>query len=182
MSIPGSMGVEWIRDSLRAGGGVAKHVLEASPSFSTIEALVPVAVQNTGEIAGFSQGIGISRASSLSAIVEHFQLDNSSSLQTLIVEDDLWRPGDPITDDWDYFVEGDRLVRSADFGPRAAMLLNMGASGYPLNAFLLRPDTRATGTSQLESKCADILSRIQVTISAVFDAESYISARVALRD
>lgn len=99
---------------------------------------------------------------------------------TLVVEDDLARRGDsglPV----DVAFVGDRVLRWAALNDEpavAARLLRTGSSGYPLNAFVCRPDPAdlplVAGTALNELDIAVLAEATCAVITAVYDAESFV--------
>lgn len=123
----------------------------------------------------------VSRALSqedVDAVVQHILRALAAGGGTLVVEDDLARRGDRL--DGVAFV-GDRVLRWADLTTdvaRATRLLRLGASGYPLNAFVSRLSAGSLflrpGQTVGEDEVRALAQSVAVVINSVYDAESFV--------
>jgi hypothetical protein len=109
------------------------------------------------------------------------ELLTSVGAQSLVVEDDLARRGDPGLEGNVAFVD-DRVVRWANLGQGAdapAALLRGGSSGYPLNAFVSSfgaGDLMLAPGSRLQpAALSTIVNSAMAVIASVYDAEAYVA-------
>lgn len=103
----------------------------------------------------------------------------ASGNQTLIVEDDLARRGDPGLQEAAFV--GDRVLRWRELGveaKQAVRLLRSGASGYPLIAYVCRGASAdvglEAGTLLDSKKQAALVDSTVAILVTVYDAEAYL--------
>jgi hypothetical protein len=172
--------VDWVRESLAQGSALAMLMAERLGLFSSARLLVPEAGKQQWTFLPGEHGRGY-RSRDIDLLAGQFLRSLACfDLQTLLVEDDLARKGDPNLAAVAY-VE-DRVLRWIELGPdpaRAVALLRGGSSGYPLNAFVCRrspTQLRLRPGRQLDAEQqASIVESTEVTIVSVYDAEAYVA-------
>lgn len=106
----------------------------------------------------------------------------------LIVEDDLALRRDP-RGAGNRCCIGDRVIGWAAIDSdctAAAALLRTGASGYPLNAFVVQSSAAKLGLAEghdLKAEDVEVIARLTIAvIVSVFDAESFVAIALGLDD
>ncbi|WDM41844.1 hypothetical protein KV395_00545 [Microbacterium luteolum] len=129
------------------------------------------------EVADFARSVGVSDADRVLGKI--LQALSAISDGILVVDDDLARRGDPGLDDVS-FVD-DRVIRWLDLRSapdELTRLIRIGASGYPLNAFIcdnssgeaFRPSARSLSESEVDL----LAGEVRLVIHSIFDAESFL--------
>jgi hypothetical protein len=176
-----AIGIEWLLRSLAAGDGCSEAVVARDPftggRFRAIASLSATSVD-------LSRG-GVIEASSADAVLTVI-LEELAAVAELcvVVEDDLRKPGDPVL--------ANRTVRSAylgdnvlhwsdlrvGVGAEATRMIRLSASGYPLNAFVVKGSARDLGLNDglpvvegFETQVAEALTGVVVS---AFDTESFL--------
>ncbi len=128
---------DWVRDSLAQGSELSIRVARRLSDLSQAIVIGPT-LDESQALDGQGQGISqVDADVALDRVVDALALTGA---KTLVVEDDLARRGDPGLQGQVAFVGG-RVLRWTDLSrAKASRLLRTGASGYPLNAFVCRPD------------------------------------------
>jgi hypothetical protein len=139
--VSGEHALEWMRGSLAQGSDIAAMVLPRLARFDSGHLLVP-AESGGGPWSPLSDTGGKCHPADSDRVAEPFIATCSrAGARTLVVEDDVARKGDPGLSDEDVVYVSDRVLRWADLGRQSARsavaLLRSGASGYPLNAYLV---------------------------------------------
>lgn len=179
---PADEAQDWLQYSLTQGFDLSAEVL-ASDFLSTGVALAVVSTGFSRTEFSYATGgvLGMRRARLCLARVLH-QLA-AYAAETVLVEDDLRRRRDPVASRSGLasgFI-GDRLVhwgdvRSACNG--AVHVIAQGASGYPLNGFVVSrsaPDLGLVdGQDAPEHLAHDVVSTLIAVVVAAFDAESFL--------
>ena len=167
-SIEVDVAAAWVRDSLADGGQLSALVLARIDSYRTAEALLPDRFAASSENS-LRSGIGASRDRANQAMAGFF--DTVAPEATLLVEDDLWRPGDTIPGDYLVREFGERLIRFAPLNAQAVELLGYGSSGFPLNAFVAFGNSADLASAAFDD---DFVDGIRTIIVSVLDGESYL--------
>ena len=172
------LGVDWVRDSLAQGSGMAELLTRGLGRFSSAVLLSPSATGAPPVTSLDHHGRGI-RSSDADQIAERLlESFAAAGVLTLVVEDDMQRRGDPAVGLDAAFV-GDRVVRWADLGVGAASAVHhLRASAYPLNAFACWASSAElgleAGVSLGESQQAALVGSTCAVMTAVYDAETYL--------
>jgi len=167
---------EWILSSL-SGGLVISDAVASGLTLSAGAVYVlgdgEPAVESSEDFARGHNGFGAEEA--LVRFISELPVAN-----LLLVENDLALRTDPwLFGNAAFF--GDLVVHWVDLPGSVVLapeLLRRGASGYPLNAFLLRADSRTLGLAYGRGMTADsvdpIANEVCGVIVAAYDAEAYL--------
>ncbi|WP_292761994.1 hypothetical protein [Microbacterium sp. UBA3486] len=176
VSIPVKQALDWSKESLDQGSHLARQAagaLDREPIRAY--AILP----QDGAAAPLSEFSQSARIGDADRILGETLTRLSELAGILVVDDDLARRGDPGLDDAS-FVD-DRVIRWLDIGSASnelTHLIRIGASGYPLNAFICHSEGgRAAGLSAGPLSRPDVLrlvSEVRVIIHSIFDAESFL--------
>jgi hypothetical protein len=172
------LGVDWVRDSLAQGSGMAELMTRQLGRFSSAVLLSPSATGAPPVTSLDHHGRGI-RSSDADQIAERLlESFAAAGVLTLVVEDDMQRRGDPAVGLEVAFV-GDRVVRWADLRVGAASAGHLlRASAYPLNAFACWASSAElglkAGVSLSESQQAALVGSTCAVMTAVYDAETHL--------
>jgi hypothetical protein len=170
----GAAGVGWLRESLSQGALLSSAALAGLPlDDGEAAALVPEDFHGSPV---FTESAGV-RAAGADAGLARW-LAASGRAGTLVIEDELARPGDPVLSRLTapYLTEEGRVYWFVGIEPSAAergvTRLHESSSGYPTNAFVLSvPVDHVTAIGPLAERLPTILRAIVV---AAFDAESFV--------
>ena len=171
----------WIRSSL-SEGSVISRVVASDLNMSAGEIyVVGVDHPEAGFMEDFERGgVGsTAEADAADAAVARF-ISRVPGASLLLVEDDLALRTDPNLSGNAVFF-GDRVVWWIDLAETASSVLDplrSGASGYPLNAFLLGGDCGSLALSPGRSMADDAVAAIKKDVCgiivAAYDAEAYL--------
>lgn len=181
VDVTGGTALEWVRDSLRRGGSIAKHALSV-PGSKPGRFFVIAPAEPEFRVGALAEG-GVIR-SSVADVALAKEIDDlkKSGARVLWIEDNLRLPGDrALKEHFSHYrvIEGSVVhwqLLSATDGTEAVKLIRTASNGYPLNAFIgwTRPDTADTKDRDSEDFAAEIGSvRLSIIVSA-FDAESFL--------
>jgi hypothetical protein len=172
---------EWLVNSLEQGSDLATDVLEGLALFSNYRILVPTDMREPIP-SPLSVGIGLKTREVDSLALKFFNRLEGDRSQTLIVEDDLARRGDPRNLGRVAFV-GERVLHWCELNEAADAavdLLHDASAGYPLNAFVAAGSPEQLGLSAqaslLKSDLRVIRRRISTVLVGVLDGETYLIA------
>ncbi|MDF2559839.1 MAG: hypothetical protein K0R99_1285 [Microbacterium sp.] len=175
--VPLEQSTAWSRDSLDQGSLLCRLVAERLEGPEVSAFAIARHDRDDSESGDFSHSAGIADADrTLTEVIRQLATEFSG---ILVVDDDLARRGDPGLEGAS-FVD-DRVVRHADLASEPEVLtrlLRMGASGYPLNAFLCSGMVRgapspSTG-SLADSEVAALTAAVRIIVHAIHDAESFL--------
>ena len=182
--IPTDRSLPWAQISLSEGAGLSEAVRSSVHWGSGhFYALAPSSWQQPSGL-NLAHGGVVGTADASQALVSVLHKVAADSEACLIVEDDLRRPNDPVMETlpfpWasidDGVVHWCDLSASSDEDITAT--IRRGASGYPLNAFVVLQPCQSLGLApgaHLGSPLADDLaSTVAAIIVSAFDAESFL--------
>jgi hypothetical protein len=192
MTVPGlydagEPGRKWVTESLAAGRalslGLLGHLDVHEGAAFVLGVMHPAAIAGRTDL---EEGVGnpavISPAASADALLELFdKMQRQSGTLTLVVENDLARPDDPaiLRRMNDAVVVATNVYHCKDVADLRSSkdlveYLGTSASGYPLNAFLLR-DVRCDALAALieSAHYDDLAEHLEAVVNSVFDCEGY---------
>jgi len=173
---------EWLRYSLTQGFDLSARVL-ASDFLSSGSALAIVSTEFSRTEFDFATGGVLGMRSArlcLARVLRHLAV---RAAETVLVEDDLRRRWHPVASRSGLAsgFMGDRLVHWGDVRPAcngAVHVVAEGASGYPLNGFIV---TRAAaelglvdGKDVPDHLAQEVVPTLLAVVVAAFDAESFL--------
>ena len=173
--------LEWVRESLRRGGSIARRALSVFVSkpgrFSVIAPAEP-----GFRVGALADGGVIQPSVANMALAKAIEDLGSSGADVLYVEDNLRLPGDrALEENFPHYrlIEGSIVhwqLLSAIDGGEAVRLIRAASTAYPLNAFIgsVRPDTGDLQARDGADLAAAIASSIVVIVVSVFDGESFL--------
>ena len=182
--IPTECALPWAKTSL-SGGAALSEAVRSSVHWGRghFDALAPRSWQQPTGL-NLAHGGVVSTTDASEALVSVLHELSADSEACLIVEDDLRRANDPVMGTLPFpwaLIDGG-IVHwcdlSASSGEDITATIRRGASGYPLNAFVVLQPCRSFGftpgghfDSQLASEVASTVAAIVVS---AFDAESFL--------
>lgn len=176
VSIPVKQALDWSKESLDQGSRLARQAAGALDR-ETIRAYA--ILPRGGAVAPVPEFSRSARIGNADRILGETLTRLSVLTGILVVDDDLARRGEPGLDGAS-FVD-DRAVRWVDIRSTSnelTRLIRIGASGYPLNAFICQSEEgRAAGVPAGSLSRLDVLrlaSEVRVIIHSIFDAESFL--------
>ena len=176
---------EWVRSSLEDGRSFSRAVLSAHDIDSGETLVAGMAEANLMQGADLASGIGdasvITPERSGTALLRNLrhELAKSEGVLVVVVEDDLRGPNDPaVARQPDSIIsEGivfhGRGLMEFSNGDELAVFLNHSASGYPLNAFVVRARGFDELKSAMRSSLGGVAKRVEAIINCIFDCEAY---------
>lgn len=170
----------WLRRSLVEGGALAR---ETSALDLASGSLYLLGTESPSGCDGFdfSVGRGISSAVANLAAEQALRAAAVAGARLLLVEDDLARPSDEVLRG-DFATLDETVVRWAYLDVsigEGVTLLRSGASGYPLNAFVLRVESSngvglEPGSSVPRHLVETLAANVHGVIVSAFDAEAFL--------
>jgi hypothetical protein len=170
----------WVQRSL-AQGALLSHAVAAEIERFVVATLLAPTRYGDGILDDIGRGI---RAEEADATSLAYLTRRGPGGGSLLVEDDLARPGDPGLGDHPghYSVVGGRILRWADLDGAREQLswtLRAGSSRFPLNAFVLPVSAARAGlmpgAEVGDEIVAAIARQVVAVIVSVFDAEAYVA-------
>jgi hypothetical protein len=170
----------WVQRSL-AQGALLSHAVAAEIERFVVATLLAPARYGDGILDDIGRGI---RAEEADATSLAYLTRRGPGGGSLLVEDDLARPGDPGLGDHPghYSVVDGRILRWADLDGAREQLswtLRAGSSRFPLNAFVLPVSAAQAGlmpgAEVGDEIVAAIARQVVAVIVSVFDAEAYVA-------
>jgi len=178
MPVASEVALRWVRESLDQGSMLSARVADRLSDGVEASVISPSGV-GTVNIDGSSRGIN--RREAEVVLERYLSVSRPVHDGVLIVEDDVARAGDPELADVTSIA--DRIIRwiPTDGEPEKwSTLLRVGASGYPLNAFVCAPPAgdrlAGAGRRLTEADAATLAGCVTAVINSVFDAESFLIA------
>ncbi len=183
VSIDKDLGLRWLTSSLTQGFDLsvaAKGVVESRHGkFHSF-----ISSEHETYRTNFAEGGMARTGGSMEALAQYLDGLVSRHAKCVIVENDLWRRTDPLVDAGTkspYAFVDDRVIHWCDLknqnGTQCVDVINRGASGYPLNAFVSGKSSSALGLmdrQQVPQNLAnEVAESLLAVIVAAFDAETF---------
>jgi hypothetical protein len=170
---------QWVGASLAGGGELSAHIVVRLDDFVAGAVMVPPSLLPAP--LEFDNVGGRVAATTTEQVTARWFADLATRRTTLLVEDDLGRPGDPRAGE--AAVLGTTLIRwmplTPGGGAAAARLLRTGSSGYPLNAFLCAGDSADWDLSPAAAVAPRHQKQIALAtvgiVTTVWDAECFLA-------
>lgn len=182
--LPHQQGRDWVVQSLSNGHEVSAAVLAATPLASG-RFLALVSPQVTDERDTHLEEGGVTDSKSADAALTSL-LDGliTGPAGCVVVEDDALRRADPAValGELPTAFIGEHVLHWYDFASSsnsdAATVIRAGATGYPLNAFVLTRGSHdlglVQGASLPRSFAAEVAQNLAAVIVSAFDAETFV--------
>lgn len=186
MEIPINSTLDWITQSLEQGGPISSAALTSVPlRQGRVYVLVPEE-SDALRVLNFEEGGVTQRNLTIATLVRLLgDLALAKSAKCLVVEDDLMRPSDPAVNRRDLpsaFLD-EHILHWAELevnggGSATSRAIQLGATGYPLNAFVATSTRNQLGLNKLmpvpRGLPNDIVNSLVAMIFSAFDAESFV--------
>jgi hypothetical protein len=173
---------EWLRYSLTQGFDLSAGVL-AADVLSTGSALAIVSTEFSREEFSYATGGVLGMRIARLCLVRVLRQVAAHAAEAVLVEDDLRRRRHPVAS-WSGLASafiGERLVHWGDVRPPysgAVHVVAEGASGYPLNGFVVSRSAAelglVDGQDAPEHLARDVVSALIAVVVAAFDGESFL--------
>lgn len=187
--IPAEQALPWVQNSLSQGAQLSGAVRSSVEwSRGTFYALVPVSWQQPARLNFARGGVARTTAASIALVTSLYDLAGRTDA-CLIVEDDLRRADDPATSALPIPSASidDRVFHWCDLSSSSAdevsTTVRRGASGYPLNAFVVSRPCQGLGLhpgGRYGPELAyEVASGLAAIIVSAFDGESFLLWRMS---
>lgn len=178
------VGRDWVKESLSAGGPLSQRLLSTMQLRNGTMYVLGLSRDNRDEAPQLDHGIGdpsvLSLDRSATSLLELLiELDQPEGSLGLLVENDLAKPTDPavaVRTDTVFVQESVyhlRYLTDLETPSDLIQYLGTSASGYPLDAFVIRGLDRDALMRALRKDPADLVTRVDAIVNTVFDCEGF---------